>query len=138
MARYVWSGSSRNVGRFGTLATGDVVELTEAEAAYVDNDSGNLFFPEPVAARLDIPKSTAYTVLAADDGKTVVSTHSEAVTYTLPAAPSAGFQVEFVHSGTGDVTIDRNGKTIDGVASNLTLTAGRVGVYYNGAGWVSF
>jgi hypothetical protein len=65
------------------------------------------------------------------------------VTVTLPAAPTTGsFFNIFDTAGsaaTNNITIARNGKNIDGAASNLTLTAnyGGVDLYYDGTGWHS-
>ncbi len=73
-------------------------------------------------------KTASYTATATDNGTLItvedVSPHT-AVTLTLPATPpSQTWQVEFQNASSFAVTISRNGLSIDGLASNVTLTAG--------------
>jgi len=74
-------------------------------------------------------QSDDYTALDVDDGKIVVMTKSTAKTLTLPAVPpSDKWKIFIQNAGAGDLTLNRNGRTIDGAASNLTLVQGE-GVY---------
>ena len=66
-----------------------------------------------------------YTADATDDGKIVVMTKATAKTLTLPPTPpSSTWKIFIQNAGAGDLTVDRNGLTIDGAASNLTLVQG--------------
>ena len=73
-----------------------------------------------------------------------VNTTSSPITITLPASPSAGEVITLVDShhqwGTNSCIIARNGNTIDGNTSDLTLNqAGQqISLMYNGAGWRTF
>ena len=72
----------------------------------------------------------------------ILSVKTSAAAYTLPASPTLGvnFDFQFGPGAVGDITLGRNGKTIDGAAADLTIpiaTVQRQGVYYNGTGWIS-
>ena len=75
-----------------------------------------------------LSKTTDYTVLRADAYAHFVLSSASAHTLTLPAtAPPCAitttcWQIVIENEGVGTWTISRNGLTIDGAASNLTLT----------------
>src|ERR1019366_1532103 len=77
-------------------------------------------------------KSAGYLTTAADCGVLIVFDSATAVTLTLPAvAPFAAspvepsqWSIEVQNIGTGILTVSRNGLTIDGAASNLTVYPG--------------
>ena len=79
------------------------------------------------------------TVVSA--GRYAVDTSSNVVTCTLPAAPSGGDAIYFVDAGgafaTNNLTIARNGNTINGAASDHTISSNgqSTGFVYNGATW---
>lgn len=74
-------------------------------------------------------KTADYTLLATDSGSLMVMNSAGAHTFTLPAFPPAfTWEVWFENIGTGVLTIARNGLTIDGAASNLTLAQNQ-GIY---------
>tara|TARA_A100001391_G_C5064778_1_gene276903 strand:- start:1632 stop:2123 length:492 start_codon:yes stop_codon:yes gene_type:complete len=87
-------------------------------------------------------KSSNFTATA--NSKNFVDTSGGAVTATLPASPSQGDEVRFVDTNgtfdTNNLTVDRNGKPIQGAASNLTVATERAGfglVFYNDTqGWL--
>ncbi len=70
-----------------------------------------------------------------------VNTTSVAVTATLPASPSAGDAIFFADAGgayaTNNLTIGRNGNTIMGLTSDMTVSTNdqSVGVFYTGSDW---
>jgi hypothetical protein len=82
------------------------------------------------------------TVVAA--GRYAVDTSSNAVTCTLPAAPVGGDAIYFVDAGgafaSNNLTIARNGKTINGAASDHTISSNgqSTGFVYNGATWRTY
>jgi hypothetical protein len=63
-----------------------------------------------------------YTILSGDNGKNVILNSGAAHIFTLPAAPPSVTWTVFISTiGTGALTVNRNGLTIDGVAANLPL-----------------
>ena len=82
------------------------------------------------------------TVVSA--GRYAVDTSSNVVTCTLPAAPSGGDAIYFVDAGgafaTNNLTIARNGNTINGAASDHTISSNgqSTGFVYNGATWRTY
>jgi len=87
-------------------------------------------------------KTANYTAVADDGVQT--NTTAGAFTVTLPATPSNGDQVFIVDSfntwGTNNLTIGRNGSTIEGVAQDLVcdITGVSVQCVYNGTTWDVF
>lgn len=76
--------------------------------------------PQPSPAVEEI--SGNYTAQASDSGKTLYFNSSSPATLTLPAsAPSSDWIIKVTNGGSGAVTIDRNGRTIDGAADDLVL-----------------
>ena len=75
----------------------------------------------------------------------MVDTTGGVVTATLPASPSAGNTIEFTEGATAfssnNLVIARNGSTIDGSASDLTVSAnptgGMLSLIYDGTTWRS-
>ena len=71
---------------------------------------------------VNVQTSGPYTILPGDNGKDVVANSASAISFLLPASPpSATFTVFIENINTGALTVDRNGLTIDGAASNLTI-----------------
>lgn len=70
----------------------------------------------------------AADTLAADGGRYIADTSVGAVVVTLPAAPQRGMHVTIWREGVNAVTIARGGKTIEGLAENLTLDVNKKGV----------
>jgi hypothetical protein len=87
-------------------------------------------------------KTANYT--AANNDGVQTNTTSGAFTVTLPATPSNGHQVIVVDSfntwGTNNLTIGRNGSTIEGLAQDLVcdITGVSVQCIYNGTTWDIF
>jgi hypothetical protein len=87
-------------------------------------------------------KTANYT--AANNDGVQTNTTAGAFTVTLPATPSNGNQVIVVDSfntwGTNNLTIGRNGSTIEGVAEDLVcdITGVSVQCVYNGTTWDIF
>jgi hypothetical protein len=103
--KYIYGGTPANIGRFGQVATGQILDLAWQEAAVVAGDSDYALLPTKTQQEL---KVTTDTTLSTDDaGKKIVCNHAEAATLTLPAVPDVGdaYQV-FMGSGTADVTFD--------------------------------
>ena len=82
------------------------------------------------------------TVVSA--GRYAVDTGSGAVTCTLPATPAGGDAIYFVDAGgafaTNNLIIARNGNTINGAASDHTISSNgqSTGFVYNGATWRTY
>jgi hypothetical protein len=74
-------------------------------------------------------------------GRYGVNTTSVAVTATLPASPATGIAIYFADAGgayaTNNLVIARNGQTIMGSSSNMTVNVNdqSFGLFYNGTTW---
>lgn len=77
-------------------------------------------------------------------GRYAVDTAGGVVTCTLPGSPSGGDAIYFVDAGgayaTNNLTIARNGNTINGAASDHTISTNGLstGFVYNGATWRTY
>ena len=98
-------------------------------------DAGPLWGTQTYTGGTTLTDGSAPLVLA--------NTTSGAFTINLPATPSTGSWFIFVDLnnqwGTNNLTLGRNGKTIDGAASNLILSSpsNAVSLLYDGTGWHS-
>jgi hypothetical protein len=111
-------------GAFGGITmgtTGQVLTTDGTTASFGDISGG---------ASWQAVKTAAFNVTAGEGY--FVNTTSAAITATLPAAPSLGDFVSFIdYAGTFDtnnLTIARNGKNIQGVAEDLTVSVERAGL----------
>lgn len=143
MTSYIWGGADgAQVGRHGPLATGAIVSLTDEEVLSVAGNSN--WAPKPsIQDKKMLVLSADTTLTNAQSGVVVLNVKTSAAAFTLPESPTVGvnFDFQFGPGAVGDITVNRNGKTIDGAASNLTLAIAsvlRTGVYYNGSGWVTY
>lgn len=81
-------------------------------------------------------KTGAYTAVSGD--LVICDTSGGAFTVTLPAAPRKGDRVGVsLRLAGNNLTVGRNGNTIDGAAADLTLSAANTSrtVQYDGSGW---
>ncbi len=141
--KYVYCGPATNLVRFGSVGTGDVLELTADEIASITADTRFFALPAPSADKAEIINVGNLTITNAMTGKLIRSNHTAAVQYTLPASPDPGFNVEIIHadfSAGDDITVDPGLNTISGVTGAFTLTAdtSRKGFYWNGSTYVRF
>jgi hypothetical protein len=89
-----------------------------------------------------VVKTSTYTTQ--DKEGVLANTSAGAFTVNLPATPSVGAQCIIADSGntfaTNNLTVGRNGSTIDGLAENLILDISGVSVQfvYNGTTWDVF
>jgi hypothetical protein len=121
------SGARTNLG-LGTAATastgtsdGDVL----AVASSAVDLGGNAI--HGFDAKLNDQTGTAYTLVAADNGKVVTCNHGSAITVTVPASLGAGFNCMVVQKGAGQVTFAESSTTINQRQSH-TKIAGQHGV----------
>jgi len=129
MASYIFGGTARNLGRFGLIQKGDVIDLTPAEILDV---AGNADFAAvPTAASLRRKSvTTNYQALAID--RIIDCNHSAAMTVTLPAAPVVGQTVEIFDAAgvatANPITVDSDAETILGKANKVdSVTVGLAG-----------
>lgn len=87
-----------------------------------------------------LTKTSAYTAI--DGDRIAANTSGGAFTITLPASPTTGTNVTFMDSGkmwdTNNLTIARNGSTIEGLAENFIVNATGdmvMTMFYNGSTW---
>lgn len=141
MKRYV-NGLARNLGRFGQVEAGEVVILTDEEAAHVERNPDPNLVLEPVRTEPNPRTVTQSGALPASGGRINVA-NSGPVTLTLPSSVSVGlaFQIYFdPGSSWDDITIDPGENSIEGQEGTYTLTAqlDSVGLYWTGAAWRIF
>lgn len=121
--------------------TGNLLTLPASDGAagqfLQTNGSGTLSFA--AAGTSWQTKSADYT--AVNNDYLLVNTSGGAVTITLPATPSTGDYVYFLDAAgtfqTYNLTVARNGETIQGTAENLTVSTNNVsfGLVYTGSTW---
>lgn len=92
------------------------------------------------ASGVEAWQSVSNTYTATAGNRLLVDTSGGAFTITLPATPSTGDTVELVDSGewgVNNLTIARNGSTIEGYSDDLLITNTGVTVLliYNGTTW---
>jgi len=136
------SGGADISARLG--ATGNTLTITNGKYRLVSTDGTNWYdiFTLAGLGEAWIEKSGAYTASAGDN--IFVDTSAAAVTITLPASPSIGDQVKIIDShgtaATNNITVGRNGESIQRSASDLTISTNGAGialVYYDSDnGWL--
>ena len=122
-------------------SSGATALLTKGSASTVlTSDGTDISWAAPAASGVTyVTKTANYTTQ--DLEGVLANTSGGAFTVTLPASPSAGAQVIVADSGdafgTNNLTVARNGETIDGTAANLVLDITGVSVQfvYNGSTW---
>ena len=122
-------------------SSGATALLTKGSASTVlTSDGTDIAWAAPAASGVTyVTKTANYTTQ--DLEGVLANTSGGAFTVTLPASPSAGAQVIVADSGdafgTNNLTVARNGETIDGTAANLVLDITGVSVQfvYNGSTW---
>jgi hypothetical protein len=124
----VQGGSSS--GLAGCLLRGNnLSDLLDVGAAQVNLD---------VAAATWLRKTTTYTATA--PSAIIADTSSGDWTLTLPASPSTGDYVQLLDGAdwsANNLTVARNGETIDGDAADLVMNIGNIAVdlIYDGTTW---
>ena len=113
-----------------------------ANQVLTTDGSGALTFADTSSGGVEyVAKTTTYTA-SANEG-IIADTSGGAWTLTLPASPSAGDKV-FVADGddwsTNNLTVARNGSTIEGSAADFTMDYGgvNVGFIYDGSTWQAY
>lgn len=100
---------------------------------------GDLGDTGPAGAPDWLIKSSNYTAITKN--RIAVTTAGGSFTVTLPAAPSASDYVEFCDAGkalsTYNLTVARNGSTIEGLAEDMTVSTNSAsfGLMYTGTTW---
>lgn len=165
-ANLTWDGTNFNIGATGALRLqdttgGEYVGLKApgtvsssytlvlptatgtANQVLSTDGSGNLSFATVAGGAAWQAVVTSSLTVTAKQGY-FVNTSSAAITATLPASPTLGDFISFIdYSGTFDtnnLTIARNGKPIQGVAEDLTVSVERAGLTLvftdNTQGWL--
>jgi Collagen triple helix repeat (20 copies) len=112
---------------------------TDGQALIYDGTS-SLWKNETILAGINYVKKTANYTAVNKDG-VLADTSGGAFTVTLPASPATGTEVIVADAGgawaTNNLTIGRNGSTIEGVAEDLVCNINSVSVQlvYDGTTW---
>jgi hypothetical protein len=125
-----------NAGSFGGITMGSPGQVlqTDGTTASFATVSGGAAWQAVVTSSLTVVAKSGY----------FVNTSSAAITATLPASPTLGDFISFIdYAGTFDtnnLTIARNGKPIQGSATDLTVATERAGLTLvftdNTQGWL--
>lgn len=120
----------------------DISGLTPTDGNVISGDGAN-WVSAPVSGGLQYSvRTTNYQ--ASDKEGVLADTSGGAFSVVLPASPSTGDQVVVADSGgafgTNNLTVGRNGSTIEGVAQDFVLDINNVSVQfvYDGATWQTF
>jgi hypothetical protein len=125
-----------NAGSFGgiTMGTAGQVLSTDGTTASFTTVSGGAAWQAVVTSSLTVVAKAGY----------FINTSGGVITATLPSSPTLGDFITFIdYAGTFDtnnLTIARNGKNIQGVAEDLTVSVERAGLTLvfsdNTQGWL--
>ena len=125
-----------NAGSFGGIAMGSAGQVlqTDGTTASFATVSGGAAWQAVVTSSLTVVAKSGY----------FVNTSGGVITATLPASPTLGDFISFIdYAGTFDtnnLTIARNGKNIQGSATDLTVATERAGLTLvftdNTQGWL--
>ena len=130
-----------------TLSRNTVLSSSAGGTSLVDFSAGSkdVFVTLPSQRSYGIPFSTQTANYAASFNEGILAdTSGGAFTVTLPASPVAGTQVIVADAantwGTNNLTVARNGQTIEGSATNLIcdITGVSVQLIYSGTTWQVF
>jgi hypothetical protein len=130
VSKFIFRGPTANLGRFGSIKNGDILDLTAAEILTVAADTRFSAVPDLATLRRKIVTGN-YQALAAD--RIVECNHSADMTVTLPAAPAFGDLIEiFDVSDDGAVanpiTIEPDAELIRGQSDAVdSVTVGNAG-----------
>ena len=125
--------------------TGESIENLSDVASMTPSEGQALVYGSGVWAAADMAGGIAYTrhtanvTMAANEG-VIADTSGGAFTVTLPASPAVGDTVVIADGAdwaTTNLTVGRNGSTIEGDAANMTMDIGGVAVQftYDGTTW---
>jgi hypothetical protein len=102
--------------------------------------SGEQWAATNISSKIWKDISSAYTAL--DKDKLAANTSGGAFTITLPASPTFGTSVSFIDKlktwDTNNLTIARNGSTIEGLSEDLVCEVNGdmvITMFYNGSTW---
>lgn len=129
MTSYIYGGPAKFIGRFGNVVTGQTVELTDAEAAYVSNDPNYRPKPAVLAATLEKSADYAFSAASADANKLLRTRQTAQITLTLPDDPSLGDSYQVIDggatgAGTHNIIVAPGAtKTISGLKSSVASVA---------------
>lgn len=124
-----------DIGAQSTLVSGTNIKTINGNSLL---GSGNLVFDSGI---IYSRKTSNY--LAVDRDGIIADTSGAAFTVTLPASPTVGMQVHIIDGAdwtSNNLTVDRNGSTIEDSAQNLVLNVGGSAVLfvYSGSTWQTY
>tara|TARA_B100001057_G_C22847923_1_gene949812 strand:+ start:624 stop:1406 length:783 start_codon:yes stop_codon:yes gene_type:complete len=141
------AGYLTNINSQGLTQLSDVDSATSGENGYIlyyDHSSTSFKWKaDSSSASSRFSVNTTNTSLAVNS-KYAFNTTGNIITATLPATATSGDWIDIADGGfnfgTNALTIARNGNTINGASSDISLSTNgqSVGLIYNGSGWVTY
>ncbi len=153
----IGTAAAANTGDFATAAqgvladsalqniTGESIENLSDVASMTPSDGQALVYGSGVWSAADMAGGIAYTrhtanVTMSENQGVIADTSGGAFTVTLPASPAVGDTVVITDGAdwaTTNLTVGRNGSTIEGDAADMTMDIGGVAVQftYDGTTW---
>jgi len=130
------TGSGLNIKTVGVKVAGNFTASGTATAAAFAGDGSAL---TGISGGIAYTRHTANVTMAANEG-VIADTSGGTFTVTLPASPTTGDTVVITDGGdwaTTNLTVGRNGSTIEGDAADMTMDIGGVAVQftYDGTTW---
>ncbi len=111
----------------GTLPNGNTTGSASAGASTLALRDANGVVELQVMNPINQQSGTTYTLVAADNGKTVQFTSGSAITLTIPSGLGAKFNCLIDQEGAGQITFSASGTTLHN-AHSLTKTFGQYSV----------
>ena len=123
------TGSVNFTSSTNSQGTVDLALARAAAGSLNITDGTNFGFVNAAGYRLtsdsfNAQTGTTYTLVAADNGKTVTLNNALAITLTVPSGLGAGFSCTIIQLGAGQVTVSGSGATINSYSS-LTKLSGQ-------------
>ena len=126
------------VGAGDVISTNNLSDLADADTSLINLGGAAAGIAEFKTGAIEAIKTTDYTLLSADNAGTITANKATAITFTLPAAATAGtgYRVTVHNIGAGALTVDGDGvETINGAATFQLAQYSSATIWTDGTSW---